>query len=137
MCTCDDVGVMAMDSAGEVRVLVVDDDVMLRSLLKVILHDEGFTVVGEAEDGVQAIALCRELMPSVMCLDVNMPGMSGLQTLRQLRSEGLSLPVVMVSADSNIATVRDALSQGASGYIVKPFNARRVGDAVRQAMAAG
>ena len=123
-----------MTSKSNARVLVIDDDDMMRSLLRVILREDGFTVVGEAGNGEEGITLCKDLIPDLICLDVNMPGMSGLEALKLMRSQSPSVRVVMVTADASMATVREAVGHGASGYIVKPFNAKRVTDTLRQAL---
>ncbi len=125
-----------MDAKPHGRVLIVDDDTMIRTLLKAILRAEGWALAGEAASGEQAISQCKFLDPDIVCLDVMMPGMSGLETLKVLRKECPDVRVVMITADSSTATVREAVSAGALGYIIKPFNARRVADALHQAMKA-
>lgn len=117
--------------------LIVDDDPMLRSLLRVILREEGWAVTGEAANGEQAIVQCKEQRPDVVCLDVMMPGMSGLEVLAVLHQEVPESRVVMITSDASMHTVREAVGHGAAGYIVKPFNAKRVGDALAQAMKHG
>ncbi|TCS69215.1 two-component system chemotaxis response regulator CheY [Sulfuritortus calidifontis] len=125
-----------MDKKPHGKVLIVDDDTMIRSLLKVILRSEGWDLAGEAMDGEHAIAMCKGLDPDIVCLDVMMPGMSGVDTLKALRKECPEVRVVMITSDSSTATVREAVSFGAMGYIIKPFNAKRVADALHQAMKA-
>ena len=117
--------------------LVVDDDPMMRSLLRVILREDGWAVVGEAANGEQAIAQCKAATPDVVCLDIMMPGMSGLEVLGVLHQEVPESRVVMITSDASMHTVREAVGHGAAGYIVKPFNAKRVGDALAQAMKQG
>ncbi|MBI5936383.1 MAG: response regulator [Betaproteobacteria bacterium] len=117
--------------------LLVDDDASIRSLLRVILRSEGWAVVGEAPNGKQAIEQCKALNPDVVCLDMIMPGMSGLEVLEVLHEEVPESRVVMVSSDASMNTVCEALGHGAAGYIVKPFNAKRVGDTLVQAMSRG
>ena len=116
------------------RVLVVDDDNLMREVLKAILRDEGFTVAGEARDGQSALTQVGKLVPDVVCLDVNMPGMSGLEVLKAIQSAAPNTKVVMITGDASIGTVRQALALGATGYIIKPFNQMRVGQAVRAAL---
>ncbi len=118
------------------RVLVVDDDTLMRELLKALLRDEGFTVVGEAKDGLSALALVDRVRPDLVCLDVNMPGLSGLDVLKSIKSRHESCRVVMISGDASMATVREAVGFGAVGFIVKPFKAGRVGASLRAAMKA-
>lgn len=116
------------------RVLVVDDDNLMREVLKAILRDEGFSVVGEARDGQAALAQVGRLNPDVVCLDVNMPGMSGLDVLKAIINAAPDTKVVMITGDASMTTVRDAVGFGAAGYIIKPLNAARVGAAVRAAL---
>ena len=121
------------DKATTQRVLVVDDDMLMREVLKAILRSEGFTVAGEATDGQGGLVLVERLRPDAVCLDVNMPGISGLDTLKILRDKFPEVRVVMITGDASTSTVRDAVSLGAVGYIIKPFNAGRVADALRAA----
>lgn len=116
------------------RVLVVDDDLLMREVLKAILRSEGFTVVGEAKDGQTGLAQTERLRPDAVCLDVNMPGISGIDTLKLMRQRYPETRVVMITGDASMATVREAVSYGAVGYIIKPFNAGRVADALRAAL---
>lgn len=118
------------------RVLVVDDDTLMREVLKALLREEGFIVAGEARDGQSALAQIDRAQPDLVCLDVNMPGMSGLDVLKAIKTKSSDCRVVMISSDSSIATVREAVGFGAVGFIVKPFKAGRVGAALRAAMKA-
>lgn len=118
------------------RVLVVDDDTLMREVLKALLRDEGFVVAGEAKDGQSALAQIERTQPDLVCLDVNMPGMSGLDVLKAIKTKWNDCRVVMISGDSSMTTVREAVGYGAVGFIVKPFKAGRVGAALRAAMKA-
>lgn len=123
-----------MDNEKKPKILVVDDDTLMREVLKAILRSEGFEVVGEATDGQAALAQVGRLSPDVVCLDVNMPGMSGIEVLKSILSAAAGTKVVMITGDSSMATVREAVGSGASGYIIKPFNAARVADTLRAAL---
>lgn len=116
------------------NVLVVDDDTLMREVLKALLREDGFTVVGEARDGQGALSQLGKLNPDVVCLDVNMPGMSGLDVLKAMQQAAPDTKVVMITGDASMATVREAVSFGAAGYIIKPFKAGRVGPAIRAAL---
>lgn len=116
------------------KILVVDDDNLMRELLKAILKEEGFKVVGEARDGSSALQQVQRLNPDVVCLDVNMPGMSGLEVLKAIQNAAPTTKVVMITGDASMSTVREAVGHGAAGYIIKPFNQVRVGAAVRAAL---
>lgn len=106
----------------------------MRELLKVILRDEGFKVVGEAQDGRGALNQVARLNPDVVCLDVNMPGMSGLEVLKSIQSAAPGTKVIMVTGDATMTTIREAVSHGAAGYLIKPFKVGQVGPAVRAAL---
>ncbi|OYY93819.1 MAG: hypothetical protein B7Y41_10165 [Hydrogenophilales bacterium 28-61-23] len=116
------------------RVLVVDDDTLMREVLKALLRDEGFEIAGEARDGHSALALLERVRPDMVCLDVNMPGMSGIDVLKNIRSLYPDIRVVMISGDSSTGTVRDAVGFGAVGFIIKPFKAGKVTSALHAAM---
>jgi two-component system chemotaxis response regulator CheY len=116
------------------RVLVVDDDTLMREVLKALLRDEGFEVAGEARDGQSALALLDRARPDLVCLDVNMPGMSGIDVLKNIRSNYPDIRVVMITGDSSMGTVREAVGYGAMGYIIKPFKAGRVSSSLHAAM---
>ncbi len=118
------------------RVMVVDDDTLMREVLKALLREEGFSVAGEARDGQGALALIDRARPDMVCLDVNMPGMTGLDVLKAIRADYPDIRVVMISGDSTMGTVREAVGFGAVGYIIKPFKAGRVGASLRAAMRA-
>ncbi|MBK6742051.1 MAG: response regulator [Hydrogenophilales bacterium] len=118
----------------KLRVLVVDDDNIMRELLKAILREEGYRVAGEAKDGESALTACDDLSPEVVCLDVNMPGMSGIETLRILRGKHPQVRIIMITGDASLNTVREAVSLGAAGFIIKPFSQGRVADALRAAL---
>jgi two-component system chemotaxis response regulator CheY len=107
-------------------VVVVDDDTLMREVLKAILREEGYLIAGEAKDGLAGIAQVERSKPDAVCLDVNMPGMSGLDTLKILRDKYPDVRVVMITGDASMSTVREAVSFGAVGYLIKPFNATRV-----------
>jgi two-component system chemotaxis response regulator CheY len=117
-------------------VLVVDDNDTTRAMLRGILRHEGAEVVGEAKDGPSAVAACRKLKPKLVCLDVLMPNSHGVDVLKEIRSEQPETRVLMVTGSADRQTVQASIQGGASGYVVKPFNAARVVDAVRQAFAA-
>ena len=103
------------------KILVVDDSYLTRFLLAKILAGGGHEVVGEAGDGVEALEKVRDLRPDVVILDIIMPRMRGLETLREIREISPSTRVIICSGDTQDFTVRDAVQNGASGFIVKPF----------------
>ncbi len=117
------------------RVLIVDDNLLCRTLLRGILADAGHEVVGEAQDGLHAPGAVRDLRPEVLTLDLVMPGRSGFATLRHVLAIDPSLTVVVCSASADQARVIRALRLGASGFIVKPFDQDTVLQAITTALA--
>ena len=115
-----------------IRVLVVDDAVVIRRILTDILaEDPDIEVVGTAPNGRIAMAKVKQVNPDILTLDVEMPEMDGLQTLRALRAEGHRQPVIMFSTmtEKAAATTLDALAAGASDYVTKPANVGSVVEA--------
>lgn len=103
-------------------VLVVDDGVFMRSLIRGMLENNHYTVVGEAEDGNAAVALYRELKPDLVTMDITMPNKDGLVALKEIMSIDAHASVVMVSALGQEQYVREAILSGAKSFIVKPFD---------------
>lgn len=118
------------------RVLVVDDDKLMREVLKAILRSEHFAVSGEASNGRAALDHIQKHKPDIVCLDINMEGLSGIEVLKAIRGSHPETKVIMISGDASAASVRDAVGYGAMGYIIKPFNAARVATALRAALKA-
>ena len=112
-------------------VLIADDDGITRHLLRLLLREHRCEVLGEASDGAAVLGLCDTLRPDLLCLDINMPGMSGLDVLRQIRNLYPRTAIVMISASATADNVRTALGNGADGFIVKPFNAASVIDTIK------
>jgi len=108
--------------------VIVDDASFMRGALRHIVERAGHDVVGEADDGDQAIALYRALRPDVVTLDILMPGMDGLDTLEALKAEWPQARVVMVSALDHEEKRREAENLGAAGFIRKPFHPKDVTD---------
>ena len=117
------------ESSARPRVVVADDSALMRRIVCDVLSRGGIDVVGTAADGDEALDLCRGLSPDAMTLDLSMPGMGGIEVLRELRAAGLSLPVVVVSAFSPAqgAYAIDALAEGAFELVTKPADAAGVG----------
>jgi two-component system chemotaxis response regulator CheB len=109
-------------TGGRTRVVVADDSGFMRRLLAAALEEAGFAVVGLAKDGDEALAVCESLRPDVLTLDLAMPGLDGIGVLKRLRSSGLPIPVVVVSAFSPAHGARavDALAEGAFELVAKP-----------------
>ena len=102
-------------------VLVVDDAAFMRLSIKNMLEKNGYTVVGEAENGLVAVQKYAELRPNIVTMDITMPEMDGLTALKNIRMMDPSASVVMLSAMGQQAMVKDAVLLGAKGFVVKPF----------------
>lgn len=113
--------------------LIVDDDDITRQLLRGILRSAGFQVVGEAGDGEKALALFQKLRPQVICMDIDMPGMSGIEALKKIRETDGEAIVLMITGAATGDNVRGAITAGASGVIAKPFNTAKIISEVERA----
>lgn len=120
-----------MRSPKNTSVLVVDDDHLMREMLKAILRSEDYQVVGEASNGEDAVALCGKLKPTLVLLDIMMPKMDGLQALVEIKKIQPAVKVLMVSAEATMGKISEAIRKGAAGFVVKPLNAGSVLDRVR------
>lgn len=108
------------------RVLIVDDGVFFRKALREILTAGGYDVVGEAENGVQALAEAIRLRPDIIILDVVMPVKNGLEAAREISGLAMPTKIVMCTSLGYEPIVDEAVSSGASGYILKPLNEMKV-----------
>ena len=115
------------------NVLVVDDSLYMRTLIKDALNENGFNVVGEAANGEEAIDLAFELMPDIITLDNILPDMIGTDILKVFKEEGLSSKVIMISAVGQDSVINEGLSLGALDYIVKPFTSEKLVAALAKA----
>ncbi|QHE52201.1 response regulator [Pontibacillus sp. HMF3514] len=116
------------------KILIVDDAAFMRMMIKDILTKNGFEVVGEAQDGNQAIEKYKELEPDLVTLDITMPEMDGITALKEIKSTYPEAKVIMCSAMGQQAMVIDAIQAGAKDFIVKPFQADRVLEAINKAL---
>ncbi|MBS3973973.1 MAG: response regulator [Actinobacteria bacterium] len=116
---------LRIEEQSYVRVLIAEDEALIRMDLREMLAEAGHEVVGEARDGAEALTLTRELLPDIVFMDVKMPGMDGLEAARVIAEEKIA-PVVMVTAFSQQSHVDEAASAGAMAYIVKPFQRRDI-----------
>lgn len=121
-----------MPDNKDISVLIVDDNDITRETLRVILRHEVYTVAGEAYDGDSALEMATRLRPDIILLDVVMPKVSGIEALRNIRMVMAEVKVLMVSANQDQEIVEEANKLGISGYIAKPFNAKKVLDTMQQ-----
>ena len=114
------------------RILLVDDAAFMRMMLKDILTRNGYDVVGEAENGNIALTKYKELMPDLVLMDITMPECDGITALKNISKEDSKANVVMCSAMGQQAMVIEAIKNGAKDFIVKPFEADRICEAVKK-----
>lgn len=119
---------------GKPRVLVAEDEALIRLDLVELLAEEGYDVVGQAADGQEAVDLARELTPDLVVMDVKMPKMDGITAASTIAQERIA-PVVMLTAFSQRELIDRAREAGAMAYVVKPFDASDVVPAIELAMA--
>lgn len=114
------------------RVLVTDDAAFMRMQLKDILTKLGHDVIGEAENGAVAVAKCDELQPDLITMDITMPEMDGIQAVKEIKKSNSNVKIIMCSAMGQQSMVIDAIQAGAVDFIIKPFNAERIKDALEK-----
>lgn len=113
-------------------ILIVDDAAFMRMMIKDILSKNGYTVVGEAENGIKAVEKYKEVNPDLVIMDITMPEMDGIQAVKQIKAVDSSAKIIMCSAMGQQAMVIEAIQAGARDFIVKPFQAERVVEAVKK-----
>lgn len=116
------------------KVLIVDDAAFMRMMIKDILTKNGYEVIGEAEDGKVALEKYKELKPDLVTMDITMPEMDGIESVRKIKEYDSMAIIIMCSAMGQQAMVIDAIQAGAKDFIVKPFQPDRVIEAVQKAL---
>lgn len=116
-------------------VLIVDDNDMMRTILRSMLRGDAYEIVGEARNGVQAVEAAERLRPAIVCMDVLMPEKNGLVAMAEIRNVQPATEFIVITGSADPETVQEAINHGATGFIVKPFNAARVLDAMKKAAA--
>lgn len=103
------------------RILVVDDAGFMRLTLRDMLERNGFEVVGEAENGVKAIEMYKELIPDIVTMDITMPVMEGIEALAKIMEIDSNAKVVMLSSMGQEEKIKESIINGAKGFVIKPF----------------
>ena len=114
------------------NILICDDAAFMRMMIKDILTKNGYNIAGEAENGLKAVEKYNETKPDLVLMDITMPEMDGIQALKQIRAADPSACVIMCSAMGQQAMVIEAIQSGVKDFIVKPFQAERVLEAVKK-----
>ena len=114
------------------NILVCDDAAFMRMMIKDILTKNGYNVAGEAENGVKAVEKYNETKLDLVLMDITMPEMDGIQALKQIKANDPGATVIMCSAMGQQAMVIESIQAGAKDFIVKPFQADRVLEAVKK-----
>jgi len=114
------------------NILICDDAAFMRMMIKDILTKNGYNVVGEAENGAIAVEKYAELKPDLTLMDITMPEMDGINALKNIKASDAGANVIMCSAMGQQAMVIEAIQAGAKDFIVKPFQADRVLEAVKK-----
>ena len=116
------------------RVLLIDDHALVRKGIEELLQSRGVQVVASVSSGEEGVRRARELSSDVILLDVKMPGMNGVETLKQLRASGVRTPVVMLTMSREDADLRAALRAGAQGYLLKDMESEELVPALEAAL---
>lgn len=114
------------------RVLIVDDAAFMRMSIRTMLVKNGYEIVGEASNGLEAIDKYKTLRPDLVTMDITMPGMTGLDALKEIMQFDSNAKVVMFSAMGQEIMIREAIMLGAKSFIVKPFTENHVIKALGQ-----
>lgn len=120
--------------AKELNIIIADDDTVTCRALRMLLNEHGHRVVGEAHDGEKAVELCATHLPDLAFLDINMPRLDGFEAAARIRDTAPKVGLIMVTAVPTLDNVQRALQVGIGGFVVKPFNAVKVVDAIGKCM---
>ena len=118
------------------KILIVDDNDLMRTLLRGILRVETYQIIGDARNGILALEFIEKSRPDIVLLDVMMPEMDGLETLQNIRAKYPAIVVVMITGNPSVENVQESIQKGARGFIIKPFNSAKVLDTLERAWAA-
>ena len=116
------------------RVLIVDDAAFMRMMIKDILEKNGFEIVGEASNGLKGVELYKTEKPDIVTMDITMPEMDGIEAVKAIKAFDPKAKVIMCSAMGQQTMVMDAIRAGARDFIVKPFQADRVLEAIKKVL---
>ena len=115
------------------NIVIADDDRVTRSVLRLLLLENKYAVIGEAIDGVRAVEICVQLKPDIAFIDIDMPRMSGHEAAVEILRTNPQIKIIMVSALASLENVQNAMQSGAAGFVVKPFTAQKIIAAITRA----
>jgi len=118
-----------------INMVIADDSSIMRELLSMILKSMGINIVGEAVDGHEAVDMVDKFKPEAICLDLEMPNVTGLEALEKIKGGHPKTKVIIISGHADRDKVKRAIELGASGFIIKPFEAQQVIQSVRKLLA--
>lgn len=113
------------------KVLVVDDSAVMRKVVIGALGKNGLTDVGQAADGNEAVEALKSDEYGLVLMDWNMPNMSGLDAVKEIRANGQQVPIIMVTTEAEKSRIIDALKAGANSYVIKPFKPETLAEKVQ------
>lgn len=114
--------------------LVVDDAVVMRMMIKDILSKNGFEIVGEAQNGAEAVEKYKDLRPDVVTMDMVMPGVDGIAAVKQIVSEDPAAKILMCTSLGQEALLNEAMQAGATSYITKPFQPSKILESIEKVL---
>ena len=121
--------------SNNIRILIADDHAVVRRGLRALIDTEpDMEVVGEAADGVEALAAYKESPPDLMLVDWNMPNMDGITLVKTIRQMDKTIPMIMCTTEAEKSRVVEALKAGVNNYMVKPFTAETLSEKINQTL---
>jgi len=128
--------VRADDTAAiNMSMVIADDSPIMRELLSMILKGLGIEIVGEAKDGQEAIDMANQHKPQAMCLDLEMPNISGMEALQKIKEDHPTMKIIIISGNVDRDKVKRAIELGACGFVIKPFETQQVIQTMRKSLA--
>lgn len=117
--------------ANGIRLVIVDDHALVRQAIKELLKDSTFKVLAEAKDGEEAVVLCRQLLPDVVLMDLNMPGIGGLEATRKILRASPETKILVLTVREDVVVSKRVLQSGAAGYLTKHAEVAEIMRAIR------
>lgn len=115
------------------NIMIVDDSMIIRKTLTKVLTQMGHNVVGEAQNGKEAVALYSSLNPDLVTMDITMPVMNGIEALKEIKKKHQDVVAIMITSHGEEKLVMDSIKSGAKGYVLKPISEDNVAAAIKKA----